>query len=895
GADNKRQLKEIEDRILEVLSTSEGNILEDATAIDVLSQSKVVSDDIAHKQRVAEKTEIKIDEARLSYKPVATYGSILFFTVADLASIDPMYQFSLDWYITHFCGSMDTAGPSTNQDRRLENLKECFLRQIFVNVCRSLFEKDKLLFAFLLVITIERDEHANVDPQEWRFLLTGMVASMENVMSAPNPAAEWLPERSWTELCRVSSLPKFEGLANDFAENISLWKMFYDLVEPHKGMLHGKWNEELNSLQRTIVLRCLRPDKVVLRIQDFVTEKIGRQFVEPPPFDLTLIFQDSAATAPLVFILSAGTDPTAVLLSFAQQRGQPIRTISLGQGQGPKAERAIKEGRGDGTWVMLQNCHLAASWMPRLEIICEGFTESSCVNQFRLWLTSYPSEHFPVAILQNSVKMTNEPPKGLRTNIMRAYSTEPLSPPAFLDSCTHPGWKNLLFGLCFFHAVLQERLKFGPLGFNVPYQFSEADFVISVRQLKMFLQESIDEDPLADAPFEALLYTTGQCNYGGRVTDDRDRICMMNLLQGIYCEDILREEAMLSRSGTYYVPSEKDAKGYVAEVSKFPINALTEVFGLHENADITKDMQETALMFSSILLTQGRVSSGGGKTREEVVTEMTNSLLARLPADFDLEKVQDRWPVVYEESMNTVLIQECIRFNRLLAVIRTSMENLQRALKGFVLMSTDLDQLATDMYDGKQPALWAKRSYPSLMSLTSYVEDFLERLAMLTKWIRNGPPVVFWISGFFFTHAFLTAALQNFARKYRVPIDDVQMDFEMLKGKDYEEKPTDGVYVQGLFFEGARWDAQTHQIAESAPKILFTKAPVMWFKPCQTARVSSYPHYNCPVYRTAERRGTLSTTGHSTNFVLNIRIPSEKPSAHWTGRGVAMLTQLTDA
>lgn len=92
-----RQLNEIENKILEVLSSSEGNILEDETAIKVLSSSKVLANEISEKQAVADKTEKMINKTRLGYKPIATHSSILFFTIADLANIEPMYQYSLTW------------------------------------------------------------------------------------------------------------------------------------------------------------------------------------------------------------------------------------------------------------------------------------------------------------------------------------------------------------------------------------------------------------------------------------------------------------------------------------------------------------------------------------------------------------------------------------------------------------------------------------------------------------------------------------------------------------------------------------------------------------------------------------------------------------------------------
>jgi dynein heavy chain len=112
GAENARQLKEIEDKIIEVLSSSEGNILEDETAINVISSSKVLSNDIATKQEVAARTEKKIDAARLEYKPVALHVSVLFFSISNLANIEPMYQYALSWFVALFEDAIDKVSRS---------------------------------------------------------------------------------------------------------------------------------------------------------------------------------------------------------------------------------------------------------------------------------------------------------------------------------------------------------------------------------------------------------------------------------------------------------------------------------------------------------------------------------------------------------------------------------------------------------------------------------------------------------------------------------------------------------------------------------------------------------------------------------------------------------------
>jgi dynein heavy chain len=601
------------------------------------------------------------------------------------------------------------------------------------------------------------------------------------------------------------------------------------------------------------------------------------------------------------------------LIKVAEELGKSatMTSISLGQGQGPLASSAIEKAQDKGWWVCLQNCHLSVSWLPTLERICEELNPEACHKDFRLWLTSEPSPHFPAYILQNGVKMTVEPPKGMRASLIGSWFK---IEEEWLESCTKPAvFKKLLFGLTFLHATVIERRKFGPLGWNVKYVFSGPDLSICMDQLKIFLDDMKEGEHI---PFSALAYLAGECNYGGRCTDDKDRRCLVNIISEFYHEQILDDKHRFSISGIYRAPPEGDLESYRSYVQKLPYTEGPEVFGLHNNANISCALTETSELLNTMQSLQPQTGGGAGKSWDDVLLELASDIGSKIPSQYDVDLALLDFPVSYDECMNTVLVQELIRFNRVIKVVSSSLKEVQRAVKGLVVMSGELEAMGNSVVLGKVPAMWSSVSYPSLKSLGGWVKDFLERLEFLRNWFesKKAPPR-YWISGFFFTQAFITGTLQNFARKFKIPIDQTDFDFSFLTPKQeviaQTTKPEDGAYVYGLFMEGARWNVEAHWLDESLPRVLFVTMPHLQLWPKAKKNIepirgrielyTGFPNgtahvYNCPVYKTSERKGVLLTTGHSTNFVMMIRIPMSPMHVqlYWIKRGVAMLTGLDD-
>jgi len=169
--------------------------------------------------------------------------------------------------------------------------------------------------------------------------------------------------------------------------------------------------------------------------------------------------------------------------------------------------------------------------------------------------------------------------------------------------------------------VAQERRKFGALGFNIRYEFNDSDLDTSIRQLKSFLNDQ------EDIPWDAMSFVTGQINYGGRVTDDWDRILVMCILKRFFSVDTLEEGYTFSDSGKYFTPEFNELSEFKNFIDELPGTDDPEIFGLNPNANIVYMQQESGAMVDTILEIQPRVTGGGdGKSSDEIITELVNAL-----------------------------------------------------------------------------------------------------------------------------------------------------------------------------------------------------------------------------------------------------------------------------
>ena len=505
-AADKKELKAIEDKILKMLAEASGDILEDEMLINSLAASKTTSQTISSRMKEAEKTTEEINTARNQYRPVATRGSVLYFVIADLAMVDNMYQYSLPAFSRLYNMRIERSAKAEDIAERVRILEADLTESFYVNVCRGLFEIHKLLYSFLIGIGIMR-RAGKITDAEWKAFLIG--TAVKDNTEKPPAGCEWMLPKTWNALVGLSRVAGFTALDAAVRTTPEEWRRFAQSETVQTDTVPGGWHDRLSIFQRALLVRTLREERTVRAVRTFVVACLGKKFAEAPQLDLEASFADSTSQTPLIFVLSPGAAPIDYLMQLARAKGKAgpgLRLISLGQGQGPIAERMMQAARKSGDWVVLQNCHLAASWLPKLEAIVEANAGGTDEHpEYRLWLTSMPSDRFPVPMLQVcargglilylcarlprmrggggttahlthdgvcdgaqvGIKMTQEPPRGLKSNMMRTFLD--LADKDY-EGCSKPRpFKKLLFGLAFYHALILERRKFGAIGWNIPY------------------------------------------------------------------------------------------------------------------------------------------------------------------------------------------------------------------------------------------------------------------------------------------------------------------------------------------------------------------------------------------------------------------------------------------
>ncbi|XP_045020774.1 dynein axonemal heavy chain 9 isoform X3 [Bubalus bubalis] len=681
----KITLKTLEDNLLSRLSSASGNFLGETALVENLEITKQTAAEVEKKVQEAKVTEVRINEAREHYRPAAARASLLYFIMNDLGRIHPMYQFSLKAFSVVFQKAVEKAAPGENLKERVANLIDSITFSVCQYTARALFECDKLTYLAQLTFQILL-MNQEVSAAELGFLLR---SPAQTGVTSP---VEFLSHQAWGGIKALSSMEEFCNLDRDIEGSTKSWKKFVESECPEKEKFPQEWKNK-TALQRLCMIRVLRPDRMTYALRDFIEEKLGSKYVVGRALDFAASFEESGPATPMFFILSPGVDPLKDVESQGKKLGytfnnRNFHNVSLGQGQEVVAEAVLDLAAKKGHWVILQNIHLVAKWLSALEKKLEEHSENSHA-EFRVFMSAEPapspgSHIIPQGLLENAIKITSEPPAGMHANLHKALDNFTQDT---LEMCSREmEFKSILFGLCYFHAVVAERRKFGPQGWNCSYPFNTGDLTISVNVLYNFLEAN------AKVPYDDLRYLFGEIMYGGHITDDWDRRLCRTYLEEFIKPEMLEGELALAPG--FPLPGNMDYNAYHQYIDAQLPPESPYLYGLHPNAEIGFLTQTSEKLFRTVLELQPRDSQAGegaGAVREEKVKAVLEEILERVTDEFNLPELmaraEERTPYV------AVTLQECERMNVLTGEMQRSLRELDLGLKAGIIAEGKLKEL----------------------------------------------------------------------------------------------------------------------------------------------------------------------------------------------------------
>lgn len=342
------------------------------------------------------------------------------------------------------------------------------------------------------------------------------------------------------------------------------------------------------------------------------------------------------------------------------------------------------------------------------------------------------------------------------------------------ELCSKEGeFKAILFSLCYFHACVCERRKFGPQGWNLQYPFSIGDLTISVYVLFNYLEGN------RNIPWDDLRYLFGEIMYGGHITDDWDRRLCQTYLNEFMQPGLLTSD--LSFSPDFDAPPNLDLAGYHQYINDFLPNESPHLYGMHLNAEIGFLTTLSNNMFSQIFELQPRDSGSSSVilvSREETVKQLIEEFQDKIPDDFHMAEIMTR----FEERTPYVVVvyQECERMNQLLGELRRSLRELMLGHRGELTITPEMELLDECLMFDRVPSTWTKLAYPSTLGLQLWFSNVLQRHQELYKWsIDFSLPICVWLPGLFNPQSFLTSIMQVSARKNEWPLDRMCLTIEV--------------------------------------------------------------------------------------------------------------------
>ncbi|KAJ3212195.1 hypothetical protein HDU67_003972 [Dinochytrium kinnereticum] len=862
------RLRHLEKSLLQALNDSKGNILEDDNIIATLEKLKQEAAEVTKKVEDTDIVMQEVDSVTATYTPLAQACSSIFFCLEQLSLLHHFYQFSLDFFLDIFQYLLHD-NPKlvgvNDYNERLARIFDHLFGLTYQRAARSLLHEDQLVFAMQLAQIKSRATGSGLDEDEFDLLISG-----EDLRDAEKPVDPLLSsnfgEDVGKRMLQLTSKPAFSSLSAHIKDNLTTWQQFWKHDTPESNV-PSFWQDKLSNaniaLRKLLLIKAFRPDRLLPATLLLAESSLDSSITSSAELDLkSLVFSEIKGCTPLAFCSVPGYDASKMVEEFASNCSQKIVGVAMGSAEGyTLAETAISTGVKTGTWVLLKNVHLSPAWLSQLEKRLHSMKSN---DNFRLFLTMETNPRVPVNLLRLSRVLMFEPPPGIKANLNATIARIPAARLA-----KGPVERNrLYFLLAWLHAVVQERLRYVPIGWTKSYEFNESDYDMALTVVDSWLDDAASgRSNIAPEriPFDAIKSLLTETVYGGKIDNSFDQVLLesfVNSLFGSFCFDINFALVNAHDGGNKLIIPEGTRMDQILQwVSGLPDQQPPSWLGLPSNA-------ERVLMAARGFETLSKV-----RKMKQALDDFEN-IVEKADGGSKLSSLQPSWMKAVQASVLdwlSFLPEKLVSFpgskeaimdplqryferehkigSSLLKAVRNDLHELKDVCEGKVKQTNNTRQLVDCITKGVIPSSWNRYKVSKTASLSFWIGDFKQRLdqiALIAK-SQDFRSITVWIGGLFLPEAFATATRQNVSQRNGWSLEELSLKVHIAHA------PSDNAFkISGLRLAGAEWTGKAVRLSSE----VFTKlqeVSIEWVKGA-TRTPAGVP---IPVYLNGDRSDLL--------------------------------------
>ncbi|XP_037072682.1 LOW QUALITY PROTEIN: dynein heavy chain, cytoplasmic-like [Pollicipes pollicipes] len=900
------RLRHLEKSLLQALNDAKGKILDDDSVITTLETLKKEAAEITSKVEETDKVIAEIETVSQQYLPLAQACSSIYFMLESLHQIHFLYQFSLQFFLDVF-NCVLTKNPGlqgkTDPNERLAIITQALFSMCYSRVARGMAHHHRLTLALLLARISLRGAAGNGDLEdEFDFLIRGKEGI---VTQRPSDVAGLSDEQAENMVRLAQRLPAFAKVASHVSS--PPFHEWLQSVAPEMSV-PTVWSEErvttpaAVAMHRLLLVQTFRPDRLLAAGHQLVDAVFGERFMPDAERELDLaniVETEVRPSAPVLLCSVSGYDASGRVDDLAAELGRAVTSIAIGSAEGfSQAEKAINSAVKTGRWVMLKNVHLAASWLVQLEKKLHTLQPNA---NFRLFLTMEISPKIPVNLLRAGRILVFEPPPGIRANLLRTFSSVPaarmMKPPSERA--------RIYFLLAWFHAVVQERLRYAPLGWSKGYEFNESDLRVACDTLDTWIEATAmgrTNLPPEKVPWLALRTLLSQCIYGGKIDNDFDQRLLSSFLDKLFTPSSFDGDfALVAGAGAdgtdISMPEGIRRDQFLQWVEQLSDRQTPAWLGLPNNAEKLLLTTRGTDMVSSLLRMQlleddGEVAYVDEREAEKhqadarpawmrVLHNSGRTWSQLLPAQLQtlrrtVENIRDPLYRYFEREVNIG--------SRLLAGVQSDIADIIAICEGTKKQTNYHRTMVAELVRGVIPASWRQYKVPATTTVIQWITDFAQRVQQLqavsssvAQAGANGLKTQqIWLGGLFNPEAYVTATRQCVAQANSWSLEELELRVTVTEAA--APVPAGSMSLRGVKLQGALCrDNQlqlTTTIQTELPQLQLT-----WTR--GEGRLPGARYITLPVYLNATRSELL--------FTVAMQVAGQQSEHSFYERGVALV------